>query len=233
MNPITTTQQQLYGLPPKKLKSNKAETRRVKEVQVLVRNGKVTWDIEQMTANKAGKETFKKPLNEQYRHVLWAWKTGEISLFWSKNYKVSVSIWLNFSRMPQDICVYDTGAVPDLIQADAIELSRLNSICQDNKPKIWCASDKKLTMSTAITLHLQIGETRTIVAFGIVDKYTVPVLLRAIFINKFIRSIHPAERKISHSTHHRYQAWRYMKSRAQMKRTSRIPANKFKNISHC
>lgn len=45
-------------------------------------------------------------------------------------------------------------------------------------------------------LHLRMGESRTRANFGIASELVVPILLGTTYIDRFIRSIHPAERKI-------------------------------------
>lgn len=63
-------------------------------------------------------------------------------------------------------------------------------------PEIQDACDRKLVVSGTITLHPRIADSPTRVAFGVVDELAVPVLLGTAFIDRFVNSIQPTERKI-------------------------------------
>lgn len=65
-----------------------------------------------------------------------------------------------------------------------------------NMSEIQSASDTRLVVSGTVTLHLCIGESHTWVLFCVLDKPVVPVLLRTTFMEKFMKYIHPVERKI-------------------------------------
>lgn len=146
----------------------------------------------------------KKPSNEPYQEVLSFPETGEISLFKSKNYLVSVPVGLKSLPVSPVICVIDTGAGPILIQVDFLEPTWLDSVRQHDMPEIQSASNTKLTVSVTITVHLRMSESRTLVAFTVVEKLAVPVLLWITFINRFKKSVHQAERKISRTTPRSY-----------------------------
>lgn len=82
-------------------------------------------------------------------------KACKISVFESKNYKVSVSDVLNTLCMSTIICFYDTGTGPSLMRADVLKASRLRNIFQRDMPEIWSASDTWLSVSETIKLHLR------------------------------------------------------------------------------
>lgn len=93
------------------------------------------------------------------------------------------------------VCVFDTVTNPNLKRADFLEASWLDSIHQLNMPEMCSAFDTKLFLSGTITLHLMICESRTLVTFGVVDKLALPVLLGMTFIDRYIRSVYPAEKR--------------------------------------
>lgn len=78
-------------------------------------------------------------------------KTGNVSQFNNKNYKVSVSIELTSSRMRPLAYVFDIGAGPKLITADVLDLNWLDSISQRDILEIGSTSTIKLTVSGTIT----------------------------------------------------------------------------------
>lgn len=63
-------------------------------------------------------------------------------------------------------------------------------------PEIRSASDTRLDVSRAITLNPCLGGLLTKVAFGVVNKFTKPVLLGPTFIDEITESIHPIEMNI-------------------------------------
>lgn len=120
-----------------------------------------------MTANKTTEEIFKKPSDKPYKEILSFAKTGIIILlFKSKNYKVSVSIGLNSSRMYPNICVFDTFESANLVRANFLDATWLDSVRQRGMPEMRGKSNKKVTVYGTITFHLQICESRTRVTFS-------------------------------------------------------------------
>lgn len=63
-------------------------------------------------------------------------------------------------------------------------------------PELRNASDTKPVVSGTITVYLSMKEPNTRVTIVVVDKLAILVLLETIFIDRFIMSIHPTERKI-------------------------------------
>lgn len=117
-------------------------------------------------------------------------------LYKSIHYKISVSIRLEFSCTRPVICVFDTAAGPSLISADVLDQNWLDNIYQLHIPEIGGASSTRPAVSVANTLLLRIGEAHTRVMLSVVYRLAVPVLLRVIFIDNFIKSIQMAEKKI-------------------------------------
>lgn len=72
----------------------------------------------------------------------------------------------------------------------------MKTIHQCDIPDKVSASDTKLKDLQTITLHLSMGESRTCVNFGAVNSLFVSVFLRTTHIDRFIKSIHLAERNI-------------------------------------
>lgn len=64
-------------------------------------------------------------------------------------------------------------------------------ICQSSS-----ASDTKMKVSGTVTVHLHMGESHRHVNLRVVNELDFTVLLEAMFIDRFIKSIHPVERKI-------------------------------------
>lgn len=63
-------------------------------------------------------------------------------------------------------------------------------------PEIQSTLDTTLPVPGNITLHLSMGESDTQVKLGVRDKLAVHVSLDMVFIDRFIKSLHPAGRKI-------------------------------------
>lgn len=64
----------------------------------------------------------------------------------------------------------DTGTCPILISADVLNLGLLEDMRQRNMPDVRNASGTKLVGSGIFILDLRMGEWRTHVKFGFVDK---------------------------------------------------------------
>lgn len=114
-------------------------------------------------------------------------------------------ISIESSLMRQILCVFDTRAGPNLIQADVLDRSWLDSIRQRNMPDICSVSDIQLEVSGTIAFHLRMGKSRTPVNFRNVNVLVVLDLLRTTYTDSIIKSIHAAERKIVCATPRRYQ----------------------------
>lgn len=114
-------------------------------------------------------------------------KAGEVSLFKNKYYKVSVSIGSNLLGLRPTFCIIDTRAGPSLLRADILDQSWLNTIRQRSVSEIRVAQDIKLSLSATIIPHHFMGESRTRVAFDVVDKAAVPVLLVTTDMDTFLK----------------------------------------------
>lgn len=90
----------------------------------------------------------------------------------------------------------DTGAGLKRIRADVLARRWLDSIRQRSMPEVCSAPGTKLKESGTITSHLRMGESRSRVNFGLVFELVLPLLLGMTYIDRFIKSIYPAERKI-------------------------------------
>lgn len=69
------------------------------------------------------KKTDKKTRDESYKDVLAFPENCNVSLFKNKNYQVFVFIGINSSQWHRIICLFHTGGVPTLIQADVLDTS--------------------------------------------------------------------------------------------------------------
>lgn len=60
--------------------------------------------------------------------------------------------------------------------------------------EVQSVSDTRLVVSGTIIIHIRVGESRTQLMYGLVDKLAVLVVLVMNFIDRFIMSIEPAEK---------------------------------------
>lgn len=73
---------------------------------------------------------------------------------------------------------------------------RTDNIFQSDISVIRSSSNAKYTVAGSITLHLSIDESRTQVAFGVIDKFAVPVLLGTTTIDRAVQSSYEARRNV-------------------------------------
>lgn len=104
----------------------------------------------QITAKYREQKTSTKP-EELYRDILALPETGEISIFKSSTYKVSVCIRFDSSNIRPFVCMFDTGAGLNLVGADVLDQSLLNNICQSDMLEIWIASETRPVLYKTIT----------------------------------------------------------------------------------
>lgn len=98
--------------------------------------------------------------------------------------------------MPPIIIVPDTRAGMKLFRDNGPSPSLLKDIRQTDMAGIRSASDIRLQVSGANTLHLWIGEFVTCATFGIIKKLNIPVLSRKTFSDQFTNSTDPDKPKI-------------------------------------
>lgn len=149
-----------------------------------------------MSDRTVAKNIAKKAPDELYNHVLALPKTDKVLLFKNRNFQDSEIIGLNPSRMSPFVCVLDTEGGPKLIHADILEPSLLDVICHHDMPDICCALDTRLKESETKALHLRMGEPRSRVNFGVIGGLIVSILLGETYMDRFITSIHPTDKKI-------------------------------------
>lgn len=147
MSAITVPCQLLYGFLPRRERrtrirlesevKNKVHIRAKSENdgQDKVKTGKVSKEKAPNTAENEEQTTSKKP-TEPNQDFLAFLETGEISLFKSKHYKVSVSFGLNSLLMCPIVYVSDTGTGLNLINDDVLDQSWLENIRQRDKAEI-------------------------------------------------------------------------------------------------
>lgn len=63
-------------------------------------------------------------------------------------------------------------------------------------PDIKSVSDTKLKVSGTINFHLRMGKSRMRLNFGVVNELVVPVILRTTYIDRLVKLIYTAERRI-------------------------------------
>lgn len=124
----------------------------------------------------------------------------------SNKYKVPVTIGIDSSHICPVVCVLDTGTGPNLTRTDVLDPGWVQNIHQRDVPEIRSASDTRLSVLGTITLHLRMGESRTCVMVGVVEKLAVPMLLRKTIIDRFIKQVNRTKGKLSHTTPRRYSS---------------------------
>lgn len=188
-----------------------------------------TQEAVETPAKKTDKKTPEKP----YKCILPFLETGLELLFKEKIYQVSVSIGLNSWKMRPIKFVFDSGAGPDLIRADILGPSWLDSVCKREMLDIRSTSDMKLKMSGTKTPFLCMGGSRTRISFDVVNKLVVPVLLETACINRFIKSIHLAQRKIFPHRFSPVPVLTVHEARSEPKIAKLEPSKKSKKNCHC
>lgn len=100
------------------------------------------------------------------------------------------------------VWVFKTGAGQSLIVAEALDQEMLENIHRRNVEVIGEASDMKPAVFGTIIPSLCMDGPHTPLNFGFVDKLFLPALLVTAFIDMFLKTINPVERKIVlyHST---------------------------------
>lgn len=116
-------------------------------------------------------------------------------MFNKRDYKVAIAIELNSLRMCPVNGVFETSAGPNLLHADMVKLDWKSPIRVIDKRRLSSAINQKVEDVDTI-IHINMGEARVRVTFGIIKNLAVPVLLRTSFIAKFVKGIFPTERKI-------------------------------------
>lgn len=183
------------GIRNKKKSTDYCRNKKTKNGQDKSKNGKVIEEETHVSFENLHLKTPKR-LGEPYQNTLKFLETGQLLLFKGRNYKIFVSIWLEFSRTHPVSCVFDIGAGPDLINAVVLGQRWLKNLHQCDTLEIRGALNTRLAVTGTITLHLQLSKTRTRVSFSVVDRFAVPVLFPATFIGKSVKSIPPAKTKI-------------------------------------
>lgn len=134
-----------------------------------------------------------------YQEILVFPQTGDVSLFKNNRHQVSVSIWLNSSRMCPIICLLTQTWVQTSFEL-MFWTPVGDSIRRSNMLDIRSATDTNLKVSETITLHLRLSESRTCFSFRVLSESFVTVQVGRTYFDKLIKRIHPAERKVV--THH-------------------------------
>lgn len=93
-------------------------------------------------------------------------------------------------------CVFDSTAATNLIRVDFLEQSRLNSVHRRSMLEVQMASETRVPLFETNTLQLYMGEWCTRLIFGVRKKLSLLILLWTVFINRFIKTVYPAERRI-------------------------------------
>lgn len=101
----------------------------------------------QEAVEKPARRTDKKTPDKSCKDVLAFPDTGEVSLFKNKNYQCSVSIGIHSSQMHLVVCVFNTGAGPNIIRVDALVTVTLADTIQ---PTGWIVSTNATCQTFAV-----------------------------------------------------------------------------------
>lgn len=91
---------------------------------------------------------------------------------------------------------FDSWMSPNLVRADELDLSWLDSVGQPKALEIQSTSDTKLVSSGTISLHFQIDEPRVQVTVSVVKGPAILVVIEKTFIDRAVKSVYPAKCKI-------------------------------------
>lgn len=92
--------------------------------------------------------------------------------------------------------ILDTGAGPNLVDSQLLPLSWSSKVKPVADPGLTAAGKQTITVEGVILLHVQLGDLRVRVWFGVVKNLAVSVLLGTSFIDRFVTGIFPPERKV-------------------------------------
>lgn len=93
-------------------------------------------------------------------------------------------------------CLLDTGAGINIIRSSLVPTSWFKRIKRDKLPTLQTATKQPLSMDGFILLNLRLGDLNTRIWFGVAPHLALDIFLGTAFIDRFIRSIFPSERKV-------------------------------------
>jgi Retroviral aspartyl protease len=93
--------------------------------------------------------------------------------------------------------VLDTGAGPNLVREDVLPKGWERLLVPDVAlPRITNASGRRMSARGVIVLFVQVGGLLTRVRFYVTPGLAVPCILGCGFINLYVKTIHPRERRV-------------------------------------
>lgn len=98
--------------------------------------------------------------------------------------------------MSSIVCVLCNSVGVNLTCSDILNYREMVNTGQRDMQDICGASDTKLNVSGTTTLHLCMGESYTCVNFCVMIELVVPVKPGLMYIDRFMKWIHPLESKI-------------------------------------
>lgn len=104
-------------------------------------------------------------------------------------------IGLNLSQTGSIVSVLDTSAGPNINPADVSYYSWIVSIHKLDRWYVRGASDINVKLSGTIGFYLRIRGSYTRVSFRVISGLAVPTLQGTTHIERFTKSLHPAEGK--------------------------------------
>jgi hypothetical protein len=120
-----------------------------------------------------------------------------VHLFQSLNYKLCVSIGATANIQTPLRAVLDTGAGPNLVREDVLPKGWERLLVPDVAlPRITNASGIRMSARGVIVLFVQVVGLSKRVRFYVTPGQAVPFFLGCGFINLYVKTIHPRERRV-------------------------------------
>jgi len=114
-----------------------------------------------------------------------------------ENYKVFASIGCSPLASTTVRAILDTGAGPNLVHADVLPRSALDSLRTGKLPTVRDASRRALTILGALPLYLRLGSLQVKVWFLVATNLAAQCILGTSFVDRYVRAIYPRLRKVT------------------------------------
>ena len=114
-----------------------------------------------------------------------------------ENYKVFVSIGCSPLASTTARAILDTGAGPNLVHADMLPRSALNSLRTSKLPTVRDASRRTVNILGAMPLYLRIGSLQVKMWFLVASNLAARCILGTSFMDRYVCAIYPRLRKVT------------------------------------
>ena len=106
------------------------------------------------------------------------------------NYKVEASLGSSFAKPTPALCVFDTGAGPNIVRANVLPPEALESLAKaSDKTRLVSASSDELTVLGTILLMVKVGQYSCRQPFVVVRSLTSDAILGTTFIDRHVENI--------------------------------------------